>query len=541
VTGEDSLHTGPVEDLFRYQVLDAVETFSGGQGMVYRARTADGADVSLKQFDRATPEDVDKLLERGRMLATLDHPGLARHLETFVGPGLFRAGPPDPADCTVLYTAARWVDGQALPVSAVTVDDAFRRTVEVADAIDYLHGRGMVHRDLHPDNVIVTPAGRPTVIDLGLARPESTTGSAGVWGTPGYVPPERLAVDSPSPAGAAADRWQVATLLVHQLLGQVWGRMPAEELRQRLRTRLGDFVPDAEGAAELILTYLADEPDDRPAGPMAPRLAAIAGRGEAPGARRRHLVRLVTPIAAGLGALVLALLIGRVVGAEGTAGPRVQAPPATVDRAGTIEESPGGLDPGSTVAAPDASAPDASGDTPAGGVPPTTAAPPVAAVPTAPSGPSGSPNAPSGGQSATKGATPPPAGGNPGGCAPPAVAVPRPAGPVVDVVSTISCPPPEGYHDVLIADLEHFEGGDERRVFPRQGYEATAQTPVYRLDLSGSPLGSERKLYLVRVNSQQLAQLQRYTGYMAGGEGYLSSLPAGIVPASNVVSHIRVD
>jgi serine/threonine protein kinase len=86
-------------------------------------------------------------------LRRLEHPGLARHIETFQGPGLFQAGEIDDVDLgsDLVYVAAEWVPGTPLGElhRSPTVSEAMRIISDVASAVAYLHEKGLTHRDLH--------------------------------------------------------------------------------------------------------------------------------------------------------------------------------------------------------------------------------------------------------------------------------------------------------------------------------------------------------------------------------------------------------
>lgn len=92
----------------------------------------------------------------------------------------------------------------------------------VAEALDYMHGRGIFHRDLKPENVMITPEGVPKIADLGLAKNPNNllTKTAEGYGTPAYIAPEQI-TDFKS-ADGRADQYALGCM-VYQLLS---GRLP---------------------------------------------------------------------------------------------------------------------------------------------------------------------------------------------------------------------------------------------------------------------------------------------------------------------------
>ena len=97
----------------------------------------------------------------------------------------------------------RLTDGPLLPREAAVLMAA------VADAIDYAHQCGVIHRDLKPGNILLDKNGNPRVTDFGLAKriqgDSGLTGSGQIMGTPSYMPPEQ-AGDRRGAVGAARAR-----------------------------------------------------------------------------------------------------------------------------------------------------------------------------------------------------------------------------------------------------------------------------------------------------------------------------------------------
>ena len=136
----------------------------GGLGDVYRARDDRLArTVALKLLPRAislSQESRDRLFADAFLAATLAHPGIAR---------LFDIGEHDGQP----YLAFEFVEGRTLAArlakGPLPVSEAVTFAIAVTDALSEAHRHGLPHRDLKPANVMVTPRGRPKVLDFGLS------------------------------------------------------------------------------------------------------------------------------------------------------------------------------------------------------------------------------------------------------------------------------------------------------------------------------------------------------------------------------------
>ncbi len=189
----------------------------GGMGIVYLAEDERlGRQVALKILSAthaATPADArTQLLAESRAAAVLNHPAIVTLLE------LVDTG-------SELVAVMEYVEGR--PLSALIAEPlplgfALRLAVQLADALAYAHGRGIVHCDLKPANIHILPSGSPKILDFGLARAlagsvhASDTQQGPLFGTPGYVAPERLLGREPA---AAADVYALGVILYRLLTG----------------------------------------------------------------------------------------------------------------------------------------------------------------------------------------------------------------------------------------------------------------------------------------------------------------------------------
>jgi eukaryotic-like serine/threonine-protein kinase len=145
--------------------------------------------------------------------------------------------------------------------------DASRLARELLEALDHIHGAGIVHRDVKPGNVLIAPDGTAKLTDFGIAQPEGATRltSTGlVVGTRSYIAPE---VGRGEPATVRSDLYSCGTVL-----REASGDPPPPELAA-LVTRLGDQDPDRRPESASRALALLAEPSP-PAGAEPPTATA---------------------------------------------------------------------------------------------------------------------------------------------------------------------------------------------------------------------------------------------------------------------------
>jgi serine/threonine-protein kinase len=198
----------------------------GGMGVVYRATdlTLDRA-VALKVLSEDLAGDEGfrrRFVTESKLAASLDHPNVLP---------IHAAGEHD----GILYIAMRLVPGADLRETLredgrIEPERAARIIAQVASALDAAHAHGLVHRDVKPANVLVTPEGHAYLSDFGLTKqlrndPEATrTGM--VLGTLDYVAPEQIRGEA---IGPFTDVYSLGCMLTHLLTGEVPFTVPTEE------------------------------------------------------------------------------------------------------------------------------------------------------------------------------------------------------------------------------------------------------------------------------------------------------------------------
>lgn len=188
----------------------------GGMGVVYEAvQISLDRRVALKVLrpDLAgDPSFADRFRREGRLQAAIEHPHVL---------DVYEVGEADPHG---LFLAMRLIDGptlaELLKRGELTAERALRLLEQVGDALDAAHAVGLVHRDVKPQNVLVSADDQAFLADFGLSRAgdDEITSSRPTMGTIAYVAPEVIAGADPTPA---SDRYAFAATLFHCLTGDV--------------------------------------------------------------------------------------------------------------------------------------------------------------------------------------------------------------------------------------------------------------------------------------------------------------------------------
>ena len=183
----------------------------GGMAAVFRARHLEsGREVALKVLHgRSSPE---RLRREGELVRGLDHPGIVK---------LLACGEQDgqPWLAYELVGKGRTL-GDALP--GLTRPERLELVLEVARALGHAHARGVVHRDVKPQNVLIDAAGRARLTDFGLGKAQDSlrlTASGALVGTAAWMSPEQLRGEGVR-IGPAGDVWALGALLHLALCGE---------------------------------------------------------------------------------------------------------------------------------------------------------------------------------------------------------------------------------------------------------------------------------------------------------------------------------
>jgi serine/threonine protein kinase len=150
-----------------------------------------------------------------------------------------------------------------------TSKEAVNLVSDLASALDYAHGRGMLHRDIKPGNILFTGEGQLVLADFGIAHIVGTTlytEGAGALGTPVYLSPEQCRGE---PGDARADIYSLGVVLYQILVGRppFEAETPLGVIQQHIEAPLPSprsFNPDLPETVErVILKALTKNPDER--------------------------------------------------------------------------------------------------------------------------------------------------------------------------------------------------------------------------------------------------------------------------------------
>ena len=234
---------------------------AGGMGEVYRARdTRLGRDVALKVLPVDLAGDTARRArfeQEARLLAALNHPNIL--------------GIHDIGDS---YVVMELVEGSTLRGAQLPLRKVLDIGAQIAEGLAAAHGAGITHRDLKPDNVMVTKDGRVKILDFGLAKVNSPKGGeketrtaysdpGAVMGTVGYMSPEQVRAQG---VDARSDIFSLGVLLHELIRGErpFLGDSAAETMTAIVKT---DAPPLPEGTpsgvVRVIEGCLAKQPEER--------------------------------------------------------------------------------------------------------------------------------------------------------------------------------------------------------------------------------------------------------------------------------------
>jgi non-specific serine/threonine protein kinase/serine/threonine-protein kinase len=255
----------------RYRIVRLIG--DGGMGAVYEAeQESPRRTVALKVIkpEFTSLELLRRFEQEAQALGRLQHPGIAQ---------IYEAGAADTGHGPQPYFAMEFIHGQSLREYAdrhnLSARDRLGLLARVCDAVHHAHQRGLIHRDLKPDNILVDETGQPKVLDFGVARVtdgdmQATlyTGIGHLVGTLEYMSPEQVLGD-PLALDTRSDVYALGVIL-YELLAD---RMPytigksvleaARTIRETDPARLSSFNRSYRGDIETIVAKALEKDKTR--------------------------------------------------------------------------------------------------------------------------------------------------------------------------------------------------------------------------------------------------------------------------------------
>jgi eukaryotic-like serine/threonine-protein kinase len=241
---------------------------AGAMATVYKAKQVSlDRMVALKKLPKkfsSNPQFIERFFAEGRAAAQLNHPNIVQAFD--VG-----------NEGDVYFFVMEYVEGRSVHEDIVThkrfnESDAIDVGIQVAEALEHAHARGLIHRDVKPKNIMITKEGVVKLADMGLARAmsdvEAAEAEAGrAFGTPYYISPEQIRGEKD--IGPPADIYSLGVTLYHMVTGSVpyEGKNPSSVMHKHLKSEL--IPPDhvnpklGAGISEVIEMMMAKRVKDR--------------------------------------------------------------------------------------------------------------------------------------------------------------------------------------------------------------------------------------------------------------------------------------
>ena len=241
---------------------------AGAMATVYKARQLSlDRKVAIKVLPPKfanNPQFIERFYAEGRAAAQLNHPNIVQAFD--VG----RAG-------ELYYFVMEYVDGRTVYDDIAKhkrfgEQDALDIVIQIAEALEHAHSKGLIHRDVKPKNLMIAREGIAKLADMGLARAvtdkEAAEAEAGkAFGTPYYISPEQIRGEKN--IGPPADIYSLGATLYHMVTGNVpfEGKNPSAVMHKHLKAEL--VPPDhvnpklSAGISEVIEMMMAKNPARR--------------------------------------------------------------------------------------------------------------------------------------------------------------------------------------------------------------------------------------------------------------------------------------
>ncbi|HXV60715.1 MAG TPA: protein kinase, partial [Vicinamibacteria bacterium] len=257
------------QTLAHYKIREKIG--SGGMGEVYRAEdTKLDREVALKVLPPELAESEERrsrFQREAKAIAALNHPNIVQ---------IYSVEEADGIHFITLELVKGKTLAELLPEQGFPLRELFDIAIPLSDAVAAAHRQGILHRDLKPQNIIVSDEGRIKVVDFGLAKWTSTLGEEGselptvekttagvIMGTLPYMSPEQAEAKS---IDARSDVFSMGVVLYEMLTGRrpFGGDTPARVQASILRDEPPAIARGPEPLGKLLEKCLAKEPSRRP-------------------------------------------------------------------------------------------------------------------------------------------------------------------------------------------------------------------------------------------------------------------------------------
>jgi len=241
---------------------------SGAMATVYKAKQLSlDRTVAIKKLPEkfsSNPQFIERFFAEGRSAAQLNHPNIVQAFD--VG-----------NEGDIYYFVMELVDGWTVHDDIVkhkryTEEEALEVIIQVAEALEHAHQRGLIHRDVKPKNIMIAKEGIVKLADMGLARGMTDVEAAQAekgkaFGTPYYISPEQIRGEME--IGPPADIYSLGATMYHMVTGSVpfEAKSPSEVMRKHLKA---DLVPPdhvnaklSAGVSEVIEMMMAKKVANR--------------------------------------------------------------------------------------------------------------------------------------------------------------------------------------------------------------------------------------------------------------------------------------
>jgi serine/threonine protein kinase len=234
--------------LGHYQITNLIG--KGGMGEVYQAKDQKlGRDVAIKVLPDEFAKDTDRVARfqrEAKVLASLNHPNIA---------AIHGLEESDGTNFLVLELVEGETVADRLKRGPIPVEESLKLALQIAEALEAAHEKGVIHRDLKPANIKATLEGKVKVLDFGLAKAfagdreevnlsnsptlsDAATQQGVILGTAAYMSPEQA---RGKPADKRADIWAFGCVLFEMLTG--WSVFAGDDVSQTL-ARVLERQPD---------------------------------------------------------------------------------------------------------------------------------------------------------------------------------------------------------------------------------------------------------------------------------------------------------